>query len=610
MERKAPLARFGRGVCLVVAMALVAELFAASPAGAQTDEPSGDKPRISVRVIPARATPGDAVTIDGIVPLDARPDGKQALDLIVTKPDGRAVALAIVPAPNGDYAASFADTALAGDYTVGARSPGGSVTGSGRFEIAVMEPLDEIEEAEKELGEIAAVIEKISADVTTEIEQLPDTAARDAVKAKWAETRPRLERAVRDLGDLDDVMTPLEDAAASARTAPALKPFAVVLRDWVPSARAERIRIFQQLEASKKANVRCEAAEHIIEGLNFAAALANLMGGPLNAIKSVVVDFVASQGGALAAKLSERFKFPATEATKIASATAEAQAKGLFQGDRMAVALTAKKALADGAFSMAFDFASFVAQQWFDQYCERLAGKFTGAMHAEFFTTEHDLWWKYDIEFDGRLELRYAKSDGDAGPTTKVNGEFIGQAIHFRMEEDAARLAAAGLTAGSVLFKRSVLPQPEILNLLTLTPTMPNGRPVEPKPIEVEGKVAATLVKPYTFYVPVEGEIVNGSLTLRRKPATIDYEAASRTVYVVFSPLTPIVPLPTAFELPFKNGEFFLTRAMGDGALELEVKKTPKALVVDKAIKREKGNGRANGTYKLNLKLCNPEGKC
>ena len=26
--------------------------------------------------------------------------------------------------------------------------------------------------------------------------------------------------------------------------------------------------------------------------------------------------------------------------------------------------------------------------------------------------------------------------------------------------------------------------------------------------------------------------------------------------------------------------------------------------------KREKGNGRANGTYKLNLKLCNPEGKC
>jgi|CXWL01.1.fsa_nt_gi hypothetical protein len=590
-----------------LAIALTIGFTAALGAGAQADDPAGGKPRVSVRVTPERAPPGDAVTIDGVTPLD----GKNAMTLRVTKPDGKVVAFDVVPAPDGDYSASFTDTALAGDYTVAAASPSGQLSGSGRFAIEVMEPLDDIEEAEAELGEIAAAIQQVTNEVTTGIERLPDTAARDAVKAKWAATRPKLERAVRDLGNLDDVMMPLKNAAADPAAAPVLKPFAIVLRDWTKSARADRIRIVQQLQASKAGNSRCEAAEHIIEGMNFAAALANLLGGPVNAIKSVLVDFVASQGGALAAKLSERFKFPATEATKVATATAEAQTKGLFKGDRMAVALTARQALADSTFGMAFDFGSFVAQQWFEKYCERLAGSFTGTMHAEFFNLSSKPWWSYDIELEGRLELRYAKGDADAQSlTTKVNGEFIGQAIHFRMQEDSVRLGAPGLTTAAILYKRTAMPMPEILNLLTMRPTMPNGRPVEPKPIDVEGKVAATLVKPYTFFVPVEGEIVQGVLTLRRKPASVDYEAAARVVYVIISPLTPMMPNVTTLELPFKNGEFFLTRAMGDDALQLEVKKTPTALVVDQTVKREKGDGRANGTYRLTLKLCNPEGKC
>jgi hypothetical protein len=61
----------------------------------------------------------------------------------------------------------------------------------------------------------------------------------------------------------------------------------------------------------------------------------------------------------------------------------------------------------------------------------------------------------------------------------------------------------------------------------------------EEKAIDVEGKAAATFLKPYTFFVPVEGEIVNNVLTLRMKACNqSDYTAAARVVYLFISPLT------------------------------------------------------------------------
>jgi hypothetical protein len=137
------------------------------------------------------------------------------------------------------------------------------------------------------------------------------------------------------------------------------------------------------------------------------------------------------------------------------------------------------------------------------------------------------------------------------------------------------------------------------------------GAPVgsEEKPIDVEGKAAATFVKPYTFFVPVEGEIVNNVLTLRVKPATSDYTAVARVVYVIVSPLS-LVPVATAFELPYKEAGFFFTRVSDGGPMRFQVVKQANALKVDGAAKNAKGNAIAKGRYDLSLQLCNPEGSC
>lgn len=594
---------------VMMGFAVLAALAGLAAAPLRAQVAPADKAGVSVRVTPARTTPGETVTIDGFTPVD----GPGAVRVEIRKPDGKSAVLDVVPASNGDYTTSFNGTQLAGTYAVIATSPGGHLTGEGTLSVDVMEPFDELDDAQRETKAIAAVINDIVADVTSQLDLMPDTPARDAAKAKWAQTAPKMKQAVRDLGDIDELIQPIKALAADPATRAAVKPFAHELGNWAKRSLVEREEIVKQLAASRRENVRCESIERAVEGLNFAAALANLMGGPGAAVKSVIVDYVSSKAGDLAKKLKEQFKFPATETTKIAAAFAEARGRQVFKtkADKVLQIVHAKDAVKGNLMGMAFDTSSFIGQQMFAKYCEKFSGKFSGTMHAEFLTASLRPWWQYTIDFQGHLELRYAKHlTSDNSAAVAVNGEFIGQAYRFRMEEEALMEGAPGMMAGSIRFRRRVMPQPVLMNILTGTMVDPNGMPVEEKPIEVEGKAAAVFVRPYTFFVPVEGEIVDGVLALRKKKATSDYAATARVVYVTFSPLTLLSVRPVVFELPFKDGDFFLTRAMGDGGLKVKVKKTAKALVIDEQIKREKGNGRVNGTYQLNIKICNPEDKC
>ncbi len=569
---------------------------------ARAQEAAGAKVGLSVRVMPPRVAVGEPVTIEGFTP----PDGRSPVNLSIRKPNGTFASLVVVPAPNGEYSTAFTATEAAGEYRVTASAQKGVLPGQGSFSVELLESLDDVEDAEKEVAALKALILDILGDVSRQVDLLMDSPARDATKAKLGEALPALRQGVRDLGELRELLDPLRAMNGDPTTRPAVKPFKLKLRAWTEESLATRTRILEDLKTSRRANVLCESIERIIEGMNFASALVNLMGGPIEAVKSVAADYVASKAGALADKLRSTFGFPATEASKVAIAAGRSQVKGFFQVEKVLQVTHLKGAVKGNLMSMAFDISSFIAQQQFKKYCEKMAGKFSGSMHAEFRDVSDKPWWTYNIEFEGRLELRYAKAV--TGSAVAVNGEFIGQAIRFGMTEDALRSSNPGLMAGSIRFKRQLLPQPVLLNLLTGTLTNPKGKPAEERPIEVEGKAAAVFVRPYTFFVPVEGEIIQGVLTLRKKAATKDYEAAARVVYVLFTPLSLSLLTPIAFELPFKNGDFFLTRAMGDGGLRLPVKKTPKAMIVEETIKREKGNGRVNGTYLLKLKISNPEG--
>jgi hypothetical protein len=585
---------------------LIALLLSLLPIAALHAQGDG-KPVVSVRILPATAVePGTPVTIEGLAPLD----GKGVVAIRIARPDRSIAAIDVNPASNGDYSANFTATEAAGTYTVDVTSPAGLLRGKATFEVAVQEPEDDFEDAEQEALAVADLLDETLGDLEQQIGKLPDSPARDELKVRLDSARPRFRAAVKELRDFKGlVMTPLVDPVkGDPALKPALKPLARALRDWQTRSEPERRRILGELARSRQGSVTCEAIERIVEGFKLFSALLNLAAGPVTAVKSVVVDYVSSAGSTLAARLSQKFAFPANVGTKIALAVAEAQAKGAWKLQRIAPILEARKAVITGLPSIASDLAAYVAERAFARYCERMAGPFKGGMVAEFKSGEGKPWWRYTIEVEGRLDLRYAK--GMTGDAVAVKGDFLGQATKFTFWEDALRVGWPTLTAGAVMYKRAVIPQPQILNLLTGQPINPNGSLKEEKPIEVEGKAAAIFVKPYSFFVPVEGEIVDGVLTLRRKPATQDYEAAARVVYVVVAPLAvSLGPQMTTFELPYKPGGFIIERAFGDG-IRVAVKKTAKGFVVDETLKVDKGDGRANGQYRIKLRLCNPEGSC
>lgn len=580
-----------------------------SLSGNAADEGTG-KPAVSVRIQPSTAIePGMTVTIDGVAPLD----GEGLVALRLTKPDGTLVPLDVKPSTNGDYSVIFTGTEAAGTYVVNATSPGGKMSGKASFEVAVQEPMEDIEEAQEEADQLAEAIEGVIADLDTQLDKLPDAPVRDEVKARWAIAKPQMRLAVKELRDVRGLVRPFTDAANGDVTLkPALKPLARELSNWQTRSAPERARILKQLAQSRQDSVTCETLERLVEGFNFASALFNLAGGPVAAVKAVAFDYLASKGSALASRLGAKYGFPAAEAGKIALAVGDAELKGAWNLKLVLPQFAAKEALKSSAMGLAFDLGSFLGQQQFAKYCERLAGKFTGGMHAEFKSKAGDgeVWWAYTIEFEGRLDLRYAKGT-TYGQAVVVKGDFLGQATKFTLFEDALRIGWPELTQGAVMYKRAVLPQPELMNLLTGTAVNPDSTLKEEKPIEVEGKAAAVFVKPYSFFVPVEGEIVDGVLSLRRQPATSDYDAFARVVYVVVSPLSSMLgPQMTAFELPYKGGGFFIERAFGENGIRTAVKKTPKGFVVDDTFSYERSSGGSSGTYKLTLKLCNPEGSC
>ncbi len=575
------------------------------PAFAQED---GDQAAVSVRVLPAGPVlAGSAVTIEGMAPLDAT----GVVALTVKTPGGRQLPLSAKPAANGDYRVDFSATDAAGQYEVSVRSPGGLSSGRASFEVVIydeVEVLDEaVRKAKQEAQAIGQALANIEADVDGQIAKLPDNPAKDELKTKWQAIKPRMQQAVRDFGEIDAVLAPLKTFTDRD---PALKPLlrlpAQPLEDWTKRSAAERERIVGQLAASRRANVTCEQLERVIEGFKFAAALAKVLAEPLSLITDPLKDLATSVAPGIATHAAspvlKRLNLAPARFQKLTEVLVKVAEPLENTVRHMAGQAEGKKKTRQDLLSALNEGAGWLAGKVFDRYCERFSGPFDGNMFAEFFASKGgEKWWEYSIRFKGQLDLRYAKGSV-TGAATMVNGEFTGQAVDFTLKEDAIRVGWPKLTAGAQLFKRAVVPQPWIFGA---------PRPEEPRGVEIDGKAAAVLVKPYSFMVPVQGEIVDDVLSLRIQNATHDYTASARVVYVIVSPLAATLgPRATAFELPYKEAGFFFLRVSKGEPVKLKIRRGAKSMSISDTIENRQGAGVAKGRYQLKLDLCNPAGAC
>ena len=557
----------------------------------------------SVRVLPARPIePGAAVIIDGIAPLDA----KGAVAVRIQPPNNAPqIKLDVNPSSNGDYSVTFKGTASPGNYGVGVSSPGGKAVGSGRFEVVVMEDVDVLEIAvAKALDEAEAVeevLDEIESDLEAQIPKLPDNPAKEELKQRLGEIKSELRRAKNSHAAVKEVLEPIRQFAGSD---PALKPLlrlpAQALEDWTKRSADERQRIVNQLGASRRANVTCEQLERVIEGFKFAGALAKALVEPLALITDPLKELAKNVAQKVATPALQKLNLAPEKMRGLLEKLAEKKeslenAVGKAYGHA-----ESKKKSQQGLLEKLSNAAAWLSGKVFDRYCERFSGPFDGQMFAEFFAQQSgEKWWEYTMRLKGQLDLRYAKNSM-AGAATEVNGEFTGQAVDFTLKEDAIRIGWPKLMASAKLFKRAALPLPWLFG----TPL-----PEDPRGVEIDGKAAAVLVKPYSFMVPVKGELVDDVLSLRFGSATNDFTASARVVYVIVSPLS-LVPVATAFELPYKDAGFFFLRVGKGEAVKLKVKRGAKAMSVSETIEADKGVAVAKGRYSLKLDLCNPAGAC
>ena len=569
---------------------------------AHAAEGDADKVRVSVRVLPARPVePGTPVGIEGVAPLDAR--GLVAIRII--NPDGVMTMLDVRPAANGDYSAQFTATDKPGTYRVGVGSPGGQASGNARFEVAVMEDVEVLDgavtAAKTEAQAVARVLADIVADIENQIPKLPDNPAKDELKQRFAELKPLLQQAARDFGEIDAVLAPIKTfAEGDAALKPVLRLPAQALEDWTKKTGDERQRIVNQLAASRRANVTCEQLERVIESFRFAGALAGALSEPFSLVTDPLKELAKNLGSQVGEGVLKRLGLKAEKQGALSARLTLLKDKFVAKvGESNLAAAKAIKGQ-NTLLGKLGEVAAWLAGKAFDRYCERFSGPFTATMQAEFFNKNvTEKWWEYGIQLKGQLDLRYAKG-GVAGAATTVNGEFAGQATNFTFKEDAIRVGWPGLTAGAVMFKRALIPKPWLFG---------GPLPNEDKPLELEGKAAAVMVKPYGFSVPVQGELVDEVLTLRVGAATHDYTANARVVYVIISPHS-IVPVATGFELPFKDAGFIMLRASKGEPLKLKVRRSGKSLSASDSFKNQKGTAVAKGKYQLDLKLCNPAGSC
>lgn len=364
-------------------------------------------------------------------------------------------------------------------------------------------------------------------------------------------------------------------------TTPAFAPYFRQMGLWTAQSREEIETISKQLDKSKQARVTCDQLDRVVESFKFAGLLLNLVGSPLDVAKSFAAD-LTSEIIVKEASASPRLSSDLNFQTLVGQVNKKGpDLLGKFQEWKGGSSIDMQGSLS----SLILDAASYAGARMFASYCEKFEGPVKATMNAEF-TKGGTPWWKYSVDIEGKLVLRYAK--GATGEAASVSGQFEGSGRSFKVWENAGQVLFPELMPKGAIVARVIKP--------------PMGTPY----IQTQGMVAAQVLTPTSFLIPVEGTIVGKKLTLRMLASTIDFTTATaRGVYVFFGPGTLGVPLTTTFTLPYKDAHWILEKGLGGTQTEFEVKTAGKKMTIERTSKVDKP-GNASAKYSFEMQACNP----
>lgn len=524
---------------------------------------------IDVAVDPNPAALGATVTIRGtsLVLQDLA-----TIKITVRPPQGSEVALQAKLDANGNYATSYAVTA-AGAHEVVALAPDGKATATAEFSVMAAAVVSE---------QSTKAIEQLVADAREGIGQLRQQIAEQQSSPPQAELVERLDQLAGQLQQAPAVklrqgLVPLDKLVQQHPGALAeLQPAYDAVAEAGASAGEMSAELRERLQ-NVHVNRLCDDIHAAGEALSFVGLAMTATLSPITTLLNVLVQKTLPER--VLARVPELAADPAAEfmvSETIKQGYAGAQGYATF---------------AQAQVGLLGDIGQLATESLFREYCEKYEGPMKALFHLEFFEGG-ERWYAYDVELDGRLQLRYEK--GGTGNDIPVRGEFEGSATKFTVWENLIVLEPR--------FRRYLVARKAYAPVAIPTP-------IELGQIGGIGasKLGASGI--HYFNVPVTGVIRDDQLALKFEDARADYDenAKARVIYIFMEPLLPIPEIYTG-EFPYYGAHYILTRATrSEPVFEVGADATTKTSRFTRRFEREEHKpGSYLIRWKLDVQACNP----
>lgn len=522
--------------------------------------------------------------------------------------------------PSGTFEVSYTPQAY-GEHEVEVRSESGQSAEAG---FVVVEP-PEAECAallrprlEPEARELAENVTRMADVVCDKQEELPASPAVDEARVKCEAFEKALAEAV-PAGTSPPWINAVDHLADLRRLAPEMRTatggLVSQLEGWGQTASEANQKFEGALASVTHGNLVCDQIDIIINGLKFCDFYLSMVTTP----GKFFVDWAKENGPTKLVSM-----IPAARRTPATQQAIESAWKGFvtFQPSKAKLAgmpgasgaekFSAGYEFARGAQTMLFDLSQFVANRFFEKYCQQFQGPVSGTMSADFYHGGQT-WWRYTIEIQGQLTLRYPKDA--AGDAIALTGEFTGNATKFRSWDDIrikfpeARgsifqsLRREPLTLGDMAvmgdskFAGTKLAGQEVPSFNPLTSTLDKGGPI------VKG-----LLTPAFFRIPVRGDLRGDDLRLEMQPAVMDFKDQRVNVTTVLFSVLSLRPHIVRYSLPYKDAHWIIAGAMDarTSPVDFKVTRTGETMVLERKFHMDKPNEATRGVYDLSVKACNP----
>jgi hypothetical protein len=526
--------------------------------------------------------------------------------------------------PSGSFEASYTPQAY-GEHEVEVTGKAGQ---SGETAFEVIEPPEAASECTAPLRpklepvgrELAANVTKLADAVCEKQDELPASPAVDEARVKCE----AFEKALAE--SMPPGMSPpwvhaLDHLADLRRIAPEMRSSTAgllsKLEGWEQTASEANQKFTGALATVTHGNLVCDQIDIIINGLKFCDFYLSLLTTP----GKFFVDWAKEN---VPTKLASMI--PAVRRTPAAQQAIESAWKGIvtfkptpgaITGSKLANASGAEKFeagsdFARGAQTMLFDLSQFVANRFFEKYCQQFQGPVSGTMAAEFYHQDQ-VWWRYNIEISGQLTLRYPKNA--AGDAIALTGEFTGNAIKFRSWDDIrvkfpeARgsviksLRREPLALGDMAF----MGDSSLAGTKVLGEEVPSFNPIT-STLDKGGPVVKGLLTPAFFRIPVRGDLRGDDLRLELQGAIMDFKDPHVKVTSVLFSVLSLQPHIVNYTLPYKDAHWILSAAMDSkkSPVDFKVSRSGATMKLERKFHADKPGGGTRGIYDLSVKACNP----